>query len=307
MIEIKDVSFTYNQTEAPSLSNVSLSIREGECVLLCGKSGCGKTTMTRLLNGMIPDFYDGTLDGQIRVKGFDPVNCSMYEISKVVGTVFQNPRTQFYTVNTTSEIAFGCENHGWPPEQIRERVMQAAADLHIEELLDRNIFELSGGEKQKIAFASIYALNPDVYVLDEPSSNLDCFAIRELQGILKLLKKQGKTILLAEHRTWYLEHLVDRAIYMEQGKIVCGNWRTSPYRSVWKQVSVLSVWLTIQCHITVLYPHPIRFLYRISSFPIGNMRRYISAALLSMRDGSLPSLGRTVRENPPLFPYCVGF
>ena len=153
MIEIKDVSFTYNQAEAPSLSHVSLSIHEGECVLLCGKSGCGKTTMTRLLNGMIPDFYDGTLDGQIRVKGFDPVNCSMYEISKVVGTVFQNPRTQFYTVNTTSEIAFGCENHGWPPEQIRERVMQAAADLHIEELLDRNIFELSGGEKQKIAFA----------------------------------------------------------------------------------------------------------------------------------------------------------
>ena len=95
MIEIKDVSFTYNQAEAPSLSHVSLSIREGECVLLCGKSGCGKTTMTRLLNGMIPDFYDGTLDGQIRVKGFDPVNCSMYEISKVVGTVFQNQGHSF--------------------------------------------------------------------------------------------------------------------------------------------------------------------------------------------------------------------
>lgn len=220
MIEIQNVSFTYNQADAPSLSGVNLSIGKGECVLFCGKSGCGKTTMTRLMNGMIPDFYDGTLDGQIRINGIDPINCSMYEISKVVGTVFQNPRTQFYTVNTTSEIAFGCENHGWSPEQIRQRVIQTASELHIEELLDRNIFELSGGEKQKIAFASIYALNPDVYVLDEPSSNLDCFAIRELQAILELLKKQGKTILLAEHRTWYLEHLVDRAIFMEQGKIM---------------------------------------------------------------------------------------
>lgn len=220
MIEIQNVSFTYNQADAPSLAGINLSVREGECVLFCGKSGCGKTTMTRLMNGMIPDFYDGTLDGQIRINDIDPVRCSMYEISKVVGTVFQNPRTQFYTMNTTSEIAFGCENHGWPPEQIRARVLQVASDLHIGELLDRNIFELSGGEKQKIAFASVYALNPDIYLLDEPSSNLDCFSIRELQTILELLKKQGKTILLAEHRTWYLEHLVDRAIFMEQGKIV---------------------------------------------------------------------------------------
>lgn len=220
MIEIKDVSFTYNQAEAPSLSHVNLSIREGECVLLCGKSGCGKTTMTRLLNGMIPDFYDGTLDGQIRVKGLDPVNCSMYEISKVVGTVFQNPRTQFYTVNTTSEIAFGCENLGMEPEKIAVRVHQTAEDLEIEYLLDRNIFNLSGGEKQIIAFASIYAMSPQVYVLDEPSSNLDIQAIEKVRKILTLLKQQGKTIIIAEHRTYYLKGLVDRAIYMENGRIV---------------------------------------------------------------------------------------
>jgi len=215
-----DISFSYTQADKPSLSHINLTIREGECVLLCGKSGCGKTTMTRLLNGMVPDFYDGTLDGQVQIKGLDPTNCSMYELSKVVGTVFQNPRTQFYTVNTTSEIAFGCENHGLPPEEIQKRVMKAASDLHIETLLDRNIFELSGGEKQKIAFASIYALNPEIYVLDEPSSNLDCFAVRELQSILELLKRQGKTIVLAEHRTWYLDHLVDRAILLEEGEIV---------------------------------------------------------------------------------------
>ena len=138
----------------------------------------------------------------------------------MVGTVFQNPRTQFYTVNTTSEIAFGCENRGMEPEAIRQRIAQAAEDLGIQSLLNRNIFQLSGGEKQKIAFASIYAMNPEVYVLDEPSSNLDCFAIRELRSILEVLKVQGKTVILAEHRTWYLDGLVDRAVYMAQGKII---------------------------------------------------------------------------------------
>lgn len=220
VIKIENVSFTYGQAEKPSLAGISLTVHAGECVLLCGKSGCGKTTVTRLLNGMIPDFYQGEISGSIRVNGLDPVSCSMYELSKCVGTVFQNPRTQFYTVNTTSEIAFGCENHGMKPEEIRKRVMQTADDLNMTELLNRNIFQLSGGEKQKIAFAGIYALNPDIYVLDEPSSNLDCFAVRELRTILEHLKRQGKTIILAEHRIWYLKDLVDRAVYMERGEIV---------------------------------------------------------------------------------------
>ena len=220
MIEIKDLKFQYAGAASPSLQDISLSIADGECVLFCGKSGCGKTTMTRLFNGMIPDFYEGELTGSVRINDLDPISCSMHELSKTVGTVFQNPRTQFYTVNTTSEIAFGCENYGMPSEVIRQRVIQAATDLHMTDLLDRNIFKLSGGEKQKIAFASIYALNPDIYVLDEPSSNLDMFSIRELRDILKLLKRQGKTIILAEHRTWYLEQLVDRAMFMEDGKII---------------------------------------------------------------------------------------
>ena len=219
MIHIQNVSFTYEQADTPNLKNINLSVKTGECVLLCGKSGCGKTTLIRLLCGMLPDFYNGVFTGSVSVKGIDPVTAPMYEIAKTVGTVFQNPRTQFYTVNTTSEIACGCENFGMEPKLIRDRVYETADALHINSLLDRNIFQLSGGEKQKIAFASIYAVNPDIYVLDEPSSNLDNHAINELQSILQLLKAHGKTIVIAEHRIRYLKELADRAVYMKEGQI----------------------------------------------------------------------------------------
>ena len=219
MIHIQNVSFTYEQADTPSLKNINLSVKTGECVLLCGKSGCGKTTLIRLLCGMLPDFYNGAFTGSVSVKGIDPVTAPMYEIAKTVGTVFQNPRTQFYTVNTTSEIAFGCENFGMEPKLIRDRVYETADALHINSLLDRNIFRLSGGEKQKIAFASIYAVNPDIYVLDEPSSNLDNHAINELQSMLQFLKSHGKTIVIAEHRIRYLKELADRAVYMKEGQI----------------------------------------------------------------------------------------
>lgn len=219
MIHIQNVSFTYEQADTPSLKNINLSVKTGECVLLCGKSGCGKTTLIRLLCGMLPDFYNGVFTGSVSVKGIDPVTAPMYEIAKTVGTVFQNPRTQFYTVNTTSEIAFGCENFGMEPKLIQDRVYETADALHINSLLDRNIFQLSGGEKQKIAFASIYAVNPDIYVLDEPSSNLDNHAINELRSILQFLKAHGKTIVIAEHRIRYLKELADRAVYMKEGQI----------------------------------------------------------------------------------------
>ena len=219
MIHIQNVSFTYEQADTPSLKNINLSVKTGECVLLCGKSGCGKTTLIRLLCGMLPDFYNGVFTGSVSVKGIDPVTAPMYEIAKTVGTVFQNPRTQFYTVNTTSEIAFGCENFGMEPKLIQDRVYETADVLHINALLDRNIFQLSGGEKQKIAFASIYAVNPDIYVLDEPSSNLDNHAINELRSMLQFLKAHGKTIVIAEHRIRYLKELADRAVYMKEGQI----------------------------------------------------------------------------------------
>lgn len=221
MILFQNVTYSYQESEEPkSLDSINLEVKDGECILLCGKSGCGKTTMTRLLNGMIPNFYEGKLQGAVLLNGKNLFELPMYEISKQVGSVFQNPRTQFYTVNTTSEIAFGCENLGMEPQEIARRIEQTARDLQIEYLMNRNIFNLSGGEKQIIAFASIYAMSSQVYVLDEPSSNLDIQAIEKIRKILSLLKQQGKTIIIAEHRTYYLKDLVDRAIYMEDGKII---------------------------------------------------------------------------------------
>ena len=219
MIAWKDVSFTYSGQDADGLQHVNLSISPGECVLFCGRSGCGKTTMLRLVNGLIPSFFSGEGDGGAYLDGQDCSEIPMYRLAERVGSVFQNPRTQFFNVDTDSEIAFGLENLALPPAALAQRVEQTARELDIEALRGRSIFALSGGEKQKIAFASVYAMNPDVYLLDEPSSNLDMDAILALREHLKLIKTQGKTILIAEHRLYYLMELVDRIVYLERGQI----------------------------------------------------------------------------------------
>lgn len=219
MIELQNVSFSYPEQENGSLHNINLTISDGECILLCGRSGCGKTTVTRLINGLIPDFYSGELTGRILIEKQNIVDLPMYQIAEKVGSVFQNPRTQFFNVDTDSEIAFGIENEARPPKELAERVEQTTRELHIEKLRGRNIFELSGGEKQKIAFASVYAMNPNIYLLDEPSSNLDMTAIDEFRKHLHLIKSQGKTILVAEHRLYYLMDIADRIVYLEKGHI----------------------------------------------------------------------------------------
>ena len=220
MIRFENVNFTYTANpDDRSLKGVSLTIKDGECVLLTGASGCGKSTLLRLLNGLIPEFYDGERTGRICIDGTEISEKGIYDLVGRIGTVFQNPRSQFFNVDTTSELAFGCENMAMPEEEILARIERTVSAFHIEKLMDRDIFELSGGEKQKIACASNHVLGPEIILLDEPSANLDYEAAENLRQMIQCWKEEGKTILIAEHRINYVWDLADRVILMEQGRI----------------------------------------------------------------------------------------
>lgn len=218
MIQFQNVSATIQGSRI--LDNINLTVNDGEFVLLCGESGCGKTTLTRLVNGLIPHFVkDVEIDGTVTVEGMNIAESPMYKIAESVGSVFQNPKTQFFNTDSSAEIAFGLENIGADWDFMHKRVAKTIADLKIENLSDRSVFSLSGGEKQLLAFASVYAMNPQVYVLDEPSANLDHEAMEKLRRILETVKKSGHTVLIAEHRLSYLYGLADRIVYLKAGRI----------------------------------------------------------------------------------------
>lgn len=220
MIEFKNVSFNYGEeTKQKGILNIDLKILQGEFVVITGGSGCGKTTITRLINGLIPNYYEGKLSGNVIIEGIDIYKTPIYDTAKKVGSVFQNPRSQFFNVDTTSELAFASENQGMPAEEIKRRIYNTIEDFKIHDLMDRSIFKLSGGEKQKIACASVSVAGTDIVVLDEPSSNLDADAIEDLKKVLEIWKSNGKTIIIAEHRLYFLKELVDRMIIMKDGKI----------------------------------------------------------------------------------------
>lgn len=219
-ITLKNVSFSYTDSlDNAVIKGLNLEIRSGECVILAGESGCGKTTISKLINGLIPHYHSGTMAGDVLLGDKNTADMTLAEISRYVGSVFQNPRSQFFNIDTDSEIAFGCENLGMDPEEIRERVNRVVKEFHIEHLAGRNIFHLSGGEKQKIACASVSATDPEIFVLDEPSANLDLKTVADLAGIIRFWKSRGKTVVIVEHRIHYLRDIADRICYVKDGCI----------------------------------------------------------------------------------------
>ena len=231
MIEIKNVTFSYAGLDKAGVKNIDLTIPDGECLLLCGSSGCGKTTITRLINGLIPHFYKGEISGEVIVNGNRIIKQELYDLAEVVGSVFQNPRSQFFSVDTDGEIVFGPENIGLSKDEILSRKDMVLNELNLKKLMKRSLFDLSGGEKQKIACGSVAALLPEIIILDEPSSNLDWASIQDLANIIRHWKAQGKTVIISEHRLWYLADLIDRAVYMEDGRIV-REWRKDEFVSL---------------------------------------------------------------------------
>lgn len=220
MLEFKDVSFTYKNSNNKVLDRVNFKINKGECILLTGVSGSGKSTLIHLMNGLIPTLYEGQLEGEILFKNKDLKDIESYDISKNIGYVSQDPRGHFFTTNTTSELVFSMENYGIPLNEMKKKYSELVNLLELEKLVDKNIIYISSGERQKIAIGCSLSLEPEIIILDEPSSNLDFHMTKKLKQLIEKLKTNGYTIIIAEHRMYYIQDLIDRVFVINNGKVI---------------------------------------------------------------------------------------
>ena len=214
------LNFQYVGRKTPALSQTNGIVERGKFIVLCGASGCGKTTLIRVLNHLVPDFYHGSMDGYCRIHGCDMKNLSISETGLMASTVFQNPQTQFFTLNTSSELAFGLENQGTDYNTMRQMVDDTFQSFGLEKLQNRNVNKLSAGEKQLTALMAASIMGTEIILLDEPTANLDLESIELLKRCLQNLKAQGKTIIISEHRLYFLRDIADTFWYMQKGRIV---------------------------------------------------------------------------------------
>lgn len=220
IIEAKNLTYTYPGGTQPAIKNVSLTIEKGDFVILTGPSGCGKTTLCRCFNGLIPHFYAGKLEGKLTVTKLNVIESPIYEMACHVGLVFQNPENQLFALSVEKDVAFGLENLGLPRDEMRKRVDWALQMTGIEELRERAPHELSGGQQQRVAIACVLAMQPEVMVLDEPTSFLDPLGAEKIfEVISELNKKLGITVILVEHRLDLASRYANHVVIMDEGTI----------------------------------------------------------------------------------------
>ncbi|HLE65386.1 MAG TPA: ABC transporter ATP-binding protein [Candidatus Bathyarchaeia archaeon] len=221
LIVAKELGFTYTGGRRPAIENVSLSIGKEEFVLLTGPSGCGKSTLCRCFNGLIPNFYNGELTGELLIDGVSAASQLTSELSRKVGYVFQNPENQLFALTVEKDIAFGPENLGLPRGEIRRRVDWAMKITDTTSLKELAPYELSGGQQQRVALAGVLAMEPNVIVLDEPTSFLDPRTAEEvMMAVEGLRREQGITVIVVEHRLDLVARYAGRILVMDQGRIV---------------------------------------------------------------------------------------
>ena len=216
MLKIQNLSLSYEGS--PILKNVNFEFHPGTISVVTGLSGCGKTTFLKILNGIIPEVQEAEVEGTVSYGDHDLLREDMAAKSKYLSTVFQNPKTQFYCINSSDELAFGLENRNIPREEILDTIHRYTELLHTEDLLDRDIFSMSGGEKQLLAITAVACMDNDIYLFDEPSASLDRTAIRRFAEVLRILKEQNKIVIIAEHRLYYLKDFMDQLLVLEQGE-----------------------------------------------------------------------------------------
>jgi energy-coupling factor transporter ATP-binding protein EcfA2 len=219
-LSVQALTFRYRDRQEPSIRDINLDLAPGEFLLVAGASGSGKTTLIRCINGLVPRSYKGELSGSIRMHGQDIQGMPLARISQMAGTVLQDPERQILGSRVLNEVAFGLENLGLARPEIRQRTTEALKILNILHLQDRQTFNLSGGEKQKIALAGVLAMRPDILLLDEPLASLDPASAQEALRMVRQLVDDGITLLMVEHRVEdVLSIHPDRILFMAEGQI----------------------------------------------------------------------------------------